>query len=61
MKKRVFALVLTLTLCLSLSVPAFAAGGFRDVDKDAWYLEYLDTAVRSGLINGRENGLFRAQ
>ncbi len=58
MKKRVFALILTLTLCLSLSVPAFAAGGFRDVDKDAWYLEYLDTAVRSGLINGRENGLF---
>lgn len=39
MKKRVFALILTLTLCLSLSVPAFAAGGFRDVDKDAWYLE----------------------
>lgn len=58
MKKRVFALILTLTLCLSLSVPAFAAGGFRDVDKDAWYLEYLDTVVRSGLINGRENGLF---
>lgn len=58
MKKRIFSLILTLALCFSLSVPAFAAGGFRDVDKNAWYLKYLGTAVNSGLINGRGGGVF---
>ena len=58
MKKRIFALFLTLTLCLSLGVPALAAGGFQDVDQNAWYFQYLDTAVSSGLINGRGNGRF---
>lgn len=58
MKKRIYALVFTLTLCVSLGVPALAAGGFRDVEGHAWYLRYLDTAVSSGLINGRGNGVF---
>ena len=58
MKKRIFALFLTLTLCLSLGVPALAAGGFQDVDQNAWYFQYLDTAVSSGLIDGRGNGRF---
>ena len=58
MKKRIFALILTLTLGLSLGVPAFAAGGFHDVDRNAWYLKYLSTAVSSGLINGRGDGVF---
>ena len=58
MKKRLFSLVLALALCLSLGVPALAAGGFSDVDQNAWYLKYLDTAVSSGLINGRGDGRF---
>lgn len=58
MKKRIFALILTLMLSLSLGVPALAAGGFHDVDKNAWYLKYLNTAVSSGLINGRGDGVF---
>ena len=58
MKKHIFVLMLILTLCLSLSVPALAAGGFRDVEQNAWYLKYLDTAVSSGLINGRGDGRF---
>lgn len=58
MKKRIFSLILTLALCLSLSVPAFAAGSFRDVEQNAWYAKYLDTAVNSGLISGRGDGRF---
>ena len=58
MKKRIVAFMLTLTLCLSLVVLALAAGNFYDVDKNAWYLKYLDTAVSSGLIDGRGNGRF---
>ena len=58
MKKRLFALVLTLAISLSLGGPAQAAGGFSDVDQNAWYLKYLDTAVSSGLINGRGDGRF---
>ena len=58
MRKRMFALILALTLCLSFVPPARAAGGFSDVDENAWYLKYLDTAVSSGLIHGRGDGRF---
>lgn len=58
MKKRIFSFILALVLCFAFSVPAFAAGGFYDVDKNAWYLKYLGTAVDSGLINGRGGGMF---
>ena len=58
MKKRISVLMLTLALCLSLGAPALAAGGFSDVAQNAWYLKYLDTAVSSGLINGRGDGRF---
>ena len=58
MNKRFFTLVLTLAMCFSLSAPPLAVGGFRDVDQNAWYLKYLDTAVDSGLINGRGAGRF---
>ena len=58
MKKRIPVLMLTLALCLSLGAPALAAGGFSDVAQNAWYLKYLDTAVSSGLINGRGDGRF---
>lgn len=58
MIKRIFARMLALTFCLALGTPALAAGGFRDVDQNAWYFKYLDTAVRSGLINGRGDERF---
>jgi hypothetical protein len=58
MKKRILALILALALCLSLGLSAIAAGGFDDVSDSAWYLKYLDTAVGSGLINGRGDGVF---
>ena len=58
MKKRIFVFILTLTLCLLLGVPALAVGNFYDVGKNAWYLKYLDTAVNSGLIDGRGDGRF---
>lgn len=58
MIKCIFARILTLAFCLTLGIPALAAGGFHDVDTNAWYLKYLDTAVDSGLINGHGNGRF---
>ena len=62
MRKRISCLLLTMVMLFSL-VPALggtalAAGGFYDVDQNAWYLKYLDTAVDSGLINGRGDGRF---
>ena len=38
MKKRISVLMLTLARCFTLSVPSLAAGSFRDVDQNAWYL-----------------------
>ena len=58
MKRRISVLILTLALSLSLAAPALAAGVFSDVDRNAWYFRYLDTAVSSGLINGRGDGRF---
>ena len=36
MKKRILSVILTLTLCAGLSVPAFAARAFTDVPADYW-------------------------
>ena len=62
MRKRISCLLLTMVMLFSLvsalGGTALAAGGFYDVDQNAWYLKYLDTAVDSGLINGRGDGRF---
>lgn len=31
---------------------------FNDVQSDAWYYMYVASAVKSGIINGKDNGLF---
>ena len=51
MKKRICVLMLTLTLCLSLSVPALAAGGFRDVEQNAWYAAISATSLPTPLLS----------
>ena len=54
--KRLFALLLALTLVFALCATAFAAdfpkNTFTDVPRSAWYAEAVDFAQASGLMNG---------
>ena len=59
-KKRILALFLAVTSCLSLAVSALAANtvnrkatDFRDFDKSAWYAEAVSAAVDNGLLYGK--------
>ena len=59
-KKRILAMVLAVTSCLSLAVSASAANtvnrkatDFRDFDKSAWYAEAVNAAVDNGLLYGK--------
>ena len=56
MRKRIAALLLA--LALSLSVPAWADGGYRDVPEGSWAAESIARATDLGLINGLGGGLF---
>ena len=59
-KKRILAMLLAITSCLSLAVSASAANtvnrkatDFRDFDKSAWYAEAVSAAVDNGLLYGK--------
>ena len=59
-KKRILAMLLAVTSCLSLAVSASAANtvnrkatDFRDFDKSAWYAEAVSAAVDNGLLYGK--------
>lgn len=52
MKKRVLTLFLALALSLGLAVPAAAAGGFTDVDANAYYAQAVDWAVDQKITSG---------
>ena len=59
-KKRILAMILAVTSCLSLAVSASAANtvnrkatDFRDFDKSAWYAEAVSAAVDNGLLYGK--------
>ena len=54
MKKRIFCLIITLSLVFSLAATVFAASAedFRDVPDGAWYYDYLETACIYRLISG---------
>ena len=61
-KKRILAMLLAVTSCLSLAVSASAANtvnrkatDFRDFDKSAWYAEAVSAAVDNGLLYGRSS------
>lgn len=59
--KRFGALLLSLVLSLSLTVPAFAAvddTGFSDVDADAWYAEAVMYCWEHNLMAGIGNNQF---
>ena len=58
--KRILAMILAVTSCLSLAVSASAANtvtrkatDFRDYDRTAWYAEAVSAAVDNGLLYGK--------
>ncbi len=55
--KRVLLLLLTASLLLSMSVPAFASG-FGDVSGSAWYAGAVDFVSQRGLFQGTADGVF---
>ena len=63
-KKRILALFLAVTSCLSLAVSASAANtpnrkatDFRDFDRTAWYAEAVSAAVDNGLLYGKSSSI----
>lgn len=57
MKKKIIAILLALTLAISLSVPAFAAS-FSDLTGH-WAKEYLEDLAERGYLSGYEDGTIR--
>lgn len=58
MKKKLLSLLLALVLISGLSVPSLAAGGFVDVDANAYYAEAVDWAVANGVTSGTSDTTF---
>ena len=59
MRKKLCSLVLALTLCLGLSVPALGAGAaFSDVPEGHWAYSYVEEAAGAGWVAGIGDGLF---
>ena len=63
-KKRILAMLLAVTSCLSLAVSASAANtvarkatDFRDFDRTAWYAEAVSAAVDNGLLYGKSSSI----
>ncbi len=58
--KKLTALFLALALCLSLTVPALAAGtGFSDVPAGSWAYTAIHSAAEKEIISGYADGTFR--
>lgn len=61
MRKKLLALLLALTLCMTLAVPAFAAeekSPFSDVKESDWFYPYVMELYGRGAVNGVGNGKF---
>ena len=57
--KRLLSLLLSLTVIISLSVPAFAAGpSFLDVSQSHWAYQFVAQAAKEGWVSGVGNGKF---
>ena len=58
--KKILALIIALSLCISILPTAFAGGlQFTDVPSNAWYYDDLQTAYTEGLINGKSATQFK--
>ena len=60
MKRKLTALLAAAALCLSLTIPASAAGSFADVSptRDIWCYTQVMQASEAGLMNGYGSSLF---
>lgn len=58
MKKRILSVILTLTLCAGLSVPAFAARAFTDVPATYWAYDAIQYVTDEGLFSGTSGSTF---
>ena len=58
MKKRILSVILTLTLCAGLSVPAFAARTFTDVPSTYWAYDAIQYVTDEGLFSGTSGTTF---
>ncbi len=58
MKKRILSVILTLTLCMGLSVPVFAARTFTDVPSTYWAYDAIQYVVDEGLFSGTSGSTF---
>lgn len=58
MKKRILSVILTLTMCAGLSVPAFAARAFTDVPADYWAYDAIQYVTDEGLFSGTSGSTF---
>lgn len=56
--KRLFAMVLALTLLLSLQLPALAAHPFSDVAHDSWYRTAVEFVYERKLMSGTSSTAF---
>ena len=58
MKKRILSVILALTLCAGLSVPALAARTFTDVPATYWAHDAIQYVVDEGLFQGTSATIF---
>ena len=58
MKKRILSVILALTLCAGLSVPALAARTFTDVPATYWAHDAIQYVVDEGLFSGTTGSTF---
>lgn len=56
--KKLIALIISVTLLFTVTVPCFAKT-FTDLAPDHWAYEYVNLLVNDGTINGFEDGSFR--
>ena len=57
--KKLLSLLLSLTVIMSLSVPAFAAGpSFLDVSQNHWAYQFVEQAANNGWVAGVGDGKF---
>lgn len=56
-KKRIFSIILLLSIAATLAVPA-DAGYFKDVPEDHWAKSYIDDAAARGYVNGVGDGRY---
>lgn len=61
LKKRILSLALSMVFAVGILPVNASAATYTDVSTDAWYYDYIQTAVWEGLISGYRDGSFRPE